>query len=401
MLTVSHACCTSPNGIVTNHEAQLFPMLRDASGKRILFDRVLADVPCSGDGTLRKNADLWPRWRPTLGLGLHRYAIATPAATVQRIARRVDCLVALLCCVCRIQVQIALRGVQLLSVGGRMVYSTCSMHPAENEAVVAELLRRCQGALEIVDTSQELTGLIRRPGITSWKVRRLSPPHWLGTRTRTRNQPLECASGCRSWTRAMCGTKSTKMSRTFSAKRRSCHRCSHRLLKRLSGCTWIDGTRQPTNATNHAHLYHVLIQPTACASTHICKIPVASSSPCCARSSPLGRSARRQRRPAKRLPPRPKSRKPPPMNRQPPRHRPRVMLLLQLLRRRNSNGPRRMRLGEPRRRHSVHWHRRFGNPLSTPSSTVSAITRHYNHMAMHLTLCVAAGRSTESLTISQ
>ena len=23
------------------------------------FDRILCDVPCSGDGTLRKNADIW------------------------------------------------------------------------------------------------------------------------------------------------------------------------------------------------------------------------------------------------------------------------------------------------------------------------------------------------------
>lgn len=34
--------------------------------KRILqFDRVLADVPCSGDGTLRKNPDIWRSWSVT------------------------------------------------------------------------------------------------------------------------------------------------------------------------------------------------------------------------------------------------------------------------------------------------------------------------------------------------
>lgn len=45
----------------------------------------------------------------------------------------------------RKQVPIALRGVKLLKVGCEMVYSTCSLNPIENEAVVAEVLRRCGG----------------------------------------------------------------------------------------------------------------------------------------------------------------------------------------------------------------------------------------------------------------
>lgn len=65
----------SPALIVTNHEAQKFPLVRglkgsaDENGYR--FDRVLCDVPCSGDGTLRKAPDLWKRWAPGMGVGLH------------------------------------------------------------------------------------------------------------------------------------------------------------------------------------------------------------------------------------------------------------------------------------------------------------------------------------------
>ena len=35
------------------------------------FDRILCDVPCSGDGTLRKSPDIWRRWTATNGNGLH------------------------------------------------------------------------------------------------------------------------------------------------------------------------------------------------------------------------------------------------------------------------------------------------------------------------------------------
>ena len=38
-----------------------------------------------------------------------------------------------------LQLQIGLRAAKLLSVGGLMVYSTCSFNPVENEAVVAQV----------------------------------------------------------------------------------------------------------------------------------------------------------------------------------------------------------------------------------------------------------------------
>lgn len=65
----------SPALIVTNHDAQRFPLVRGPKGSAdeggYRFDRILCDVPCSGDGTLRKAPDLWRRWAVGLGLGLH------------------------------------------------------------------------------------------------------------------------------------------------------------------------------------------------------------------------------------------------------------------------------------------------------------------------------------------
>lgn len=145
----------SPNIIVTNHDATLFPSLKlpsdDPKKQNYLkFDRILADVPCSGDGTLRKNINLWKDWIPGNALGLHQT-----------------------------QVRILVRALQSLKPGGRVVYSTCSMNPVENESVVAAAIERCgHENVEILDCSNELPGLKRKPGMKTWKVMDKSGRIW-------------------------------------------------------------------------------------------------------------------------------------------------------------------------------------------------------------------------------
>ncbi|CAK44117.1 uncharacterized protein An01g12180 [Aspergillus niger] len=143
---------SSPNLIVTNHDATMFPSIRlppepapegkPVKNKYLKFDRILADVPCTGDGTARKNWGVWKDWNYNNALGLY--------AT---------------------QVRILVRALQMLKVGGRVVYSTCSMNPIENEAVIASALERCGSAnVRILDCSNELPGLKRAPGLKTWKV---------------------------------------------------------------------------------------------------------------------------------------------------------------------------------------------------------------------------------------
>jgi 16S rRNA (cytosine967-C5)-methyltransferase len=78
-----------------------------------LFDRVLVDPPCSGLGTLQARADL--RWR------------VTPEHLPQ---------------MTRAQARILETGARALRPGGVMVYSTCTISPAENERQVELFLAR-------------------------------------------------------------------------------------------------------------------------------------------------------------------------------------------------------------------------------------------------------------------
>eukprot|EP00854_Cymbomonas_tetramitiformis_P013699 gene13699-16191_t len=94
-----------------------------------------------GDGTLRKLPEVWKQWHPDYGIKLHS-----------------------------IQLQIALRGLSLLRVGGIMCYSTCTFNPVEDEAVVSELLIRCGGAVELMDAHGYLPDLKWNPGLSTWKV---------------------------------------------------------------------------------------------------------------------------------------------------------------------------------------------------------------------------------------
>lgn len=147
----------SPNIIVTNHDATMFPSImihKGESGKPsryLKFDRILADVPCSGDGTARKNPTIWKDWIIGNALGLHIT-----------------------------QVRILVRSLQMLKPGGRVVYSTCSLNPIENEAVVASAIERCGGVekVKLLDKSNALSGLQRRPGLTTWKVMDKSGRFW-------------------------------------------------------------------------------------------------------------------------------------------------------------------------------------------------------------------------------
>ena len=74
----------------------------------------------------------------------------------------------------KLQLQILKKGIQLLKLGGVISYSTCSLNPIENEAVVSEIMRNFSknGELEILDVKSAFQGtdIIPHPGLDNWTV---------------------------------------------------------------------------------------------------------------------------------------------------------------------------------------------------------------------------------------
>lgn len=99
------------------------------------FDRTLVDVPCSCEGTIRKNPDTLDEW--TLS---HVEGVAG------------------------VQKGILARAIQATKEGGTVVYSTCTFAPEENEAVLDFALESEDCRLVDYDIDLE-----HSPGVTEWE----------------------------------------------------------------------------------------------------------------------------------------------------------------------------------------------------------------------------------------
>ena len=58
----------------------------------------------------------------------------------------------------------------MAALGGKIIYSTCSMNPIEDEAVVAAALRHYGTTVTTLDVSDQLPELKRIKGATNWNV---------------------------------------------------------------------------------------------------------------------------------------------------------------------------------------------------------------------------------------
>lgn len=115
------------------------------------FDRILADVPCSGTGTLSRNPEI--KWR----------------LKVEDFADLQVRQVAILCA-----------AVTQLADGGRLVYSTCSLEKEENEDVIERALSE-DPSLRAIDCRAELDRL-KQEGELIWPdVASITHRHYLRT----------------------------------------------------------------------------------------------------------------------------------------------------------------------------------------------------------------------------
>jgi len=101
------------------------------------FDRVLADVPCSGTGTLARNPEIKWKLKPDDLCDLRERQLAILKSAMARVAP-----------------------------GGRLVYSTCSLEPEENEQVIEQALAS-HGSFQLVNCRVELERL-KLEGELAW-----------------------------------------------------------------------------------------------------------------------------------------------------------------------------------------------------------------------------------------
>ena len=128
------------NIVVTNNNAENLPIIEDENYKPNI---VICDVPCSGDGTLRKNKLVRKKWKIEFGLEDHFT-----------------------------QVKILDNAIKQCKNGGYIVYSTCAINPLENEAVVCYIMEKYKDKIEIINCGKKLRemGIKFREGLIKWKV---------------------------------------------------------------------------------------------------------------------------------------------------------------------------------------------------------------------------------------
>ena len=125
--------CGVSNTIVTRKQG--FDLCKKLKQQGFLFDKILLDAPCSGEGTLRSSLATYQMWN---------------IQSVKNLSN--------------IQKSLLASCIELLKEGGEIVYSTCTHAPEENEEVLDFILKK----FDNVEIESIHLPLKYRTGLTKW-----------------------------------------------------------------------------------------------------------------------------------------------------------------------------------------------------------------------------------------
>lgn len=131
--------CGTSNTLVTRHDGVVLCEKLKKLGMK--FDKILTDVPCSGEGNIRSSPKTLLMWNIKM---------------INKLAR--------------IQKKLASSALELLKPGGELLYSTCTQAPEENELIIQYLLDNFNIEIEEIKLP-----LKTREGITEWQGQKLNP----------------------------------------------------------------------------------------------------------------------------------------------------------------------------------------------------------------------------------
>ncbi len=132
--------CGVTNAIITKKEG--VALCKRMQKANILFNKILLDAPCSGEGTLRSSARTCEMWNPN---------------TITTLSK--------------IQKNLFEAAFEILKPNGEIVYSTCTHAPEENEEIIDFALEKFKGKIQIEEISLPVKC---REGITEWDNKKYS-----------------------------------------------------------------------------------------------------------------------------------------------------------------------------------------------------------------------------------
>ncbi len=138
ILSANTERCGVMNMLITKRDG--IALCKRFREENFLFDKILLDAPCSGEGTIRSV----PR-------GLEMWNIKT----IENLSKLQKSLIA--------------SAIEILKPGGELVYSTCTHAPEENEEVVDFALKNFKVNIEKINLPIQT-----RSGITSWENKEYS-----------------------------------------------------------------------------------------------------------------------------------------------------------------------------------------------------------------------------------